>query len=117
MAFTYEYRCPQLHITESTIHSTRIPCYQCGFDAKRIYTPFFLKPVIIEPAFNPSLGKFVRSEKDMKDKFRQASDSASEQLGMDVNYVPVDASEPASVNVTEEGLSSDKLRTYESRAK
>lgn len=117
MAFTYEYRCPNNHITESTVHGTWLPCYHCALDGKRIYTPFHMKPMIIEPVFNVSLGKHVTSERDMKDKFVQASDAASERLGYTINYTPVDTSEPASVKVTDEGLSSDKLRTYEQRAK
>lgn len=103
--FHYDYRCPNGHVTESSIHSQAITCH-CGKMAKRKYSSFAISAIQIEPAYNVSLGKVVHSKKDMMDGFKEASDKASERHGIDMKFSPVDLQDSKALNVTRDGIES-----------
>lgn len=54
--------------------------------------------------FNPSVGRYVNSMADFKAALARGSDEASERLGFEHRYVPIEAGEAQ--GVTEEGLES-----------
>lgn len=118
--FHYDFKCtgPDCeYITEVTDRHGEYKCPFCSFPLKRVWNLFHSTPIITEPVYNPSLGKHVSGMKDMKEKFKIASDSASERLGMSVNYQPVDLSQKGSIGVTDEGLDSTYKREHDSKVK
>lgn len=60
----------------------------CGFEAPRIYTPFATH--IFKPAYNPSVGKYISSDREFRDELKRASEAQTLLTGQEHNYVPVD---------------------------
>jgi hypothetical protein len=118
--FSYDFKCtgPDCeHIQEVGDRHKSYKCPFCNFPLKRVWSLFHSTPIITEPVFNPSLGKFVSGKADMMEKFKVASASASERLNMDVNYQPVDLAQKGSIGVTDEGLDSTYKQAHDSKVK
>lgn len=80
---------------------TPSPC-SCGGILRRDYSFSFKMPM--EDHFNHAVGKYVSSERKLKDEFKAASDAASEQTGTEHRFVPVDPRDRTGLKVTDEGL-------------
>lgn len=70
------------------------PCPQCG-DSLRKQFCFGIQPVArrFQPGFNMSLGEYVTSPQDFRDKLKKKGDQMSERLGTEHNYQPRDHEE------------------------
>lgn len=79
---------------------------------ERVYDFSFFRRSMPEH-YNLSAGKFVRNEQHFKDELRRQSDEASERVGLEHNFVPVDPRDKEALGVTDEGLDS----TYDRRKK
>lgn len=61
--------------------------------------------------FNRSAGQYVSNERQLKDSFKAMSEAASERVGMEHRFVPVDPQDKDKLGVSTEGLAA----TYDRR--
>lgn len=81
------------------------PC-DCGGILRRDFSFSFRPP--LREHFNHALGQYVSSERSLEDGFKLASEKQSELTGADHKYIPVDPRDMKGLNVTEEGLDSQR---------
>lgn len=110
---TYEYRCPECGAEQSWVWSIAefsrmttkpISCRACsrGF-LRRCYTP--LPHVMDTPGhYNLSVGQYVTGDRDLREKLRAASESATRATGVDHNYQPADFRDRERFKVDGQGL-------------
>lgn len=106
----YDYRCIECGwVHEEEFRETMFlkPCEgACDGEVsmhKRLYTAFYHKPMMPDH-FNHAVGAPISSMRQFKDRLNQKSDEHANELGMDVNYQPVDMGDPASVQATGEKI-------------
>lgn len=76
--------------------------YDCGGELKQVFGVNFTRG--IQEHFNPSLGKVVSSNAQVKSELSRQSAEMSERMGFEHNYELVDPSDPGAVGATEHGL-------------
>ena len=102
----YLWKCPGCRLTFVTFSRTDIPrCSVCGTDSRRVFS--FNARLSMPEHFNYSVGGYVTNERQLRDAFKEASDSASERNGIEHNYEYLSRAEmadPSAHGVTGEGL-------------
>lgn len=104
----YQFKCNTCHviwerfypISEYSDSDMRV-CPECQQKLGRIYS--FAKVKTFEPHYNSSLGKYVSTQRDMKNTLRNLEVEAAERLGYEPKYALYDPRELEST-VTEEGM-------------
>ena len=105
----YEFRCIQCGLDEVMNRYYPIgevidfPCPVCGGRLKRVLSNFHFKRGMGEH-FNPSIGGYVRNERDFLDGLKRKSEEATLRTGMDHNFVPVDLNDRKALGVTDDGM-------------
>lgn len=120
---TYEYKCTQCGNRISYVWDIatyeemrkRSPLCSCqipgGHPMVRVFS-FNIKPVMQEH-LNRTTGQLVSSERQFKDQLKRQSEEATIRTGIEHNFVPVDASDKATLGVTNAGLDATYNRRKE----
>jgi len=119
----YEYRCIECQ-TPTTINTSisnfsatfagkPLACDACmGGELRRVYTPLpFTLPM--PDHFNVSAGQHVSGEHHLREVFKRKSEEATERLGVEHNFQPIDLRDHEALGVTREGLEEDVARRHD----
>lgn len=91
----YGYRCRICQkSTEASFPLGEAPgsiTHSCGLEAPRQFTSFATH--IFRPAYNPSVGKYISSDRQFRDELKRASEEQTALTGIEHNYVPMHPSE------------------------
>lgn len=105
MIFAFECKnCGREKDSDNNIPS---PC-QCGGTYSRRYS--FSVSRGFTPHYNHSVGKYVNNYQEFKDELSRASESASERLGIEHNFQPIDGTDKSAIGVTDEGMDETRRR-------
>lgn len=101
--FEYQCRtCGYRHLSD--MRGDSLGSCRCGAGELRRLFSFSFKP-IIHPHYNPSIGKVVSDDSQVRSELSRLSDEATARTGILHNYVPVDLRDDlSSLGMTEEGL-------------
>lgn len=95
----YAYRCKSCgEDQDELIRSDDLTCNSCGGSLRRVFS--FAQPTTFIPHYNPSVGRYVRSESDFKVALSEASDLASAYTGVTHNFQPRDLQETAGLGMS-----------------
>ena len=94
-------------MTRGDIHH----CQNCGLQARRRFS--FQIAASFREHWNVATGAYVTNRRQFEDKLKLASEEQTLKLGMEVDYQPVDLSDPAACGLTSE----DVAEVSEVRAK
>lgn len=119
----YEYRCTECQ-SETTITTSvanysatfagkPLACEACmGGELRRFYRPLpFTLPMADH--FNVSAGQHVSGERELTEVFKRKSEEATERLGIEHNFKPIDLRDHEALGVTREGLEEDVARRHD----
>lgn len=108
----YEWKCAcgELRQTLCALDNISAPnCPTCGLVMDRKFSSFGVK--VFKEHFNQSVGQYVTSDAQFRNELKVASDEASQRMGFDVNYQPLDpADTKAACGVTDAGLEEQARR-------
>lgn len=99
----YEWKCVRCGFVCETFEQSAGACPQCGDRMKRKYS-VAVKPMF-HAHFNWSVGEYVTSMQDFKDKLSRKGDAQSERLGIEHRYRAVDHGDKEAL-----GIQSDDVR-------
>lgn len=88
-------------------------CLVCGGDLHRHYSNPPSTPALFQPHYNPSVGAYVSSPRDLSDKLKAASEQQSIRTGITHDYRPVDLRDRDRFNVTGDGLDETARRRHD----
>lgn len=120
----YEYRCDTCQSPTTVICSIaqynqswadrELPCGHCeGWgNLRRIYRPFPFKLPMADH-FNVSAGQHVSGERELTEVFKRKSEEATNRLGVEHNFKPIDLRDHEALGVTREGLEEDVARRHD----
>lgn len=119
----YDYRCN--HCQSPTTITTSIAIYDETFagvplicdacmegELKRVYQPPAYK-FPMPDHFNVSAGQHVSGERELREVFKRKSAEATERLGIEHNFKPIDLRDHEALGVTREGLEEDVARRHD----
>jgi DNA-directed RNA polymerase subunit RPC12/RpoP len=113
----YAYRCTVCGKPHGSQSRSPHPCPFCGASARRLWS-FNARPSMPDH-FNHSLGRYVTNQRDLGDGFKRASDEASERMGIEHNFQPIDRADmadPSAHGVTDEGLEHTRQVLHDARS-
>jgi len=104
----YDYKCVECsHVHEEDFRESMFlkPCESCDKVTmhKRVFHMPAIKPMMHEH-FNQSVGKPISDMHQYREVLKRTSDEHANELGMDVNYQPIDMGDPESMKATGEGI-------------
>ena len=119
----YEYRCNNcqspttitttIAIYDETFAGVPLTCDACMVgELKRVYQPPAYK-FSMPDHFNVSAGQHVSGEHHLREVFKRKSEEATERLGVEHNFQPVDLRDHEALGVTREGLEEDVARRHD----
>lgn len=104
----YSYKCRECGEQYEWFHNTHHPthrplCPECGYPMGRDYSSvtYSLSPLRFETHLNHATGTVVKSQSHFRDELKRKSEEASEHLGIEHNFVPVDPSDKHALGVTD----------------
>ena len=110
---TYSYLCDGCgHETETQRRGDTHRCGNCGASAKRRWS-FRQGPPAFEGHFNVAAGRYVSSERELRDTFKAASEEQTRLTGALVDIQPVDYRDKDACGITD----ADIERMKEEKAK
>lgn len=68
----------------------------------------FIKPM--QDGYSPSTGSYISSEQDLSEQLKRASEAASQRLGIEHRFTPIDMRDRAQTGQTDEGLDATMAR-------
>lgn len=65
--------------------------------------------------YNPTVGSYVRSQRQFNDELNRAADKQSEATGLEHEYAPVDLSDPAACGVKDPSGDTEPGENHDTR--
>lgn len=99
---TYEFvcdGCSGLTFVAKTRHPTECPLGHAQIQRRYGFAGFVRK---WDGGFSPATGKYAANDREFDDQLKAASEAASEELGMEHRFRPMDPRDTAGLGVTEE---------------
>jgi len=98
---------------DATFADVSLTCDACMVgELKRVYSPFPFK-LPMPDHYNVSAGQHVSGERELAEVFKRKSEEATERLGIEHNFKPIDLRDTEALGVTREGLEEDAARRHD----
>ena len=98
----YEFKCRECGtISTVTTYGVIPPCQMCGSSSVKRKYSFYVEKSFV-PHFNPSVGKYVSSQRQFNDELKVLSDEQTLRTGIPHNYVPTEMGDRAGFGISDE---------------
>lgn len=97
----YEFKCQSCRTISTTMDYGVVPdCQVCKTAMNKVFS-FYAKPMF-KGHFNPSVGKYVSSQREFDEALKIAGADATERTGIPHNYVSTEVGDADAFGVSEE---------------